>query len=74
MARVLHLFTGKDASLASTVIAGQLEAGDAVTIVLLHEAAPPTLPPAATVRRVPDDASYAQLLELIFAADHVITW
>jgi hypothetical protein len=73
MARVLHLVKGADAALALEVVAQQQAAGDALTLVLLPGA---TLTPPAgvTVRRVPDDLSWEQLLEEIFQADQVITW
>jgi len=41
---------------------------------LLGGAAAPALPAGVRVQRVPEDASYERLLELIFAADHVVTW
>ena len=34
----------------------------------------PPLPGGVEVHRVPEDASYERLLELIFAADSVVTW
>jgi hypothetical protein len=74
MSRVLHLFKGEHTREAVAVIAPQAEAGDEVTVALLGGVSPPPLPDGVTVRRVPDDASYERLLELIFAADHVVTW
>jgi hypothetical protein len=74
MAAALHLLKGGDASLALAVVAHQLEAGDRVTIALLPGASAPVLPPGVAVRRLPDDLSYDELLELVFAADHVVTW
>lgn len=73
MAAVLHLLGEGDASLAVSVIEGQLAAGDRVTVALIGEVAPP-LPPGLEVHRVPAELSYSRLLDLIFAADHVITW
>ncbi len=73
MATVLHLLGDKGASLAVPVIEGQLAAGDRVTVAAIGEA-PPPLPPGLEVHRVPANLSYSQLLDLIFASDHVITW
>lgn len=74
MAAVLHLLKAADATLARTMIERSLGAGDRVTVVLLPGAAAPPLPTGVAVHRVPDDLSYDRLLELIFEADHVITW
>lgn len=74
MATVLHLLKGSHSDLAATVIADQVTAGDRVTAVLLPGARPPPLPPAVAVRHLPEDLSYAELLELIFASDQVLTW
>jgi hypothetical protein len=74
MARALHLLKGGDVELALAAVARQLAEGDAVTVVALHGAAVPSLPAGATLRRVPDELSYDQLLEAIFEADQVIAW
>jgi hypothetical protein len=74
MASALHLLKGADAALPAAVIARQLAAGDRVTVVLLAGAEATALPPAVTVRHLPEDLSYGELLELIFDADHVVTW
>ena len=74
MAAVLHLLKATDATLARAAIEQSLGAGDRVTVVLLPGAARPALPAAVLTRRVPDELSYDQLLELIFESDHVITW
>jgi hypothetical protein len=74
MARVLHLFKGDHAAEASAVIAAQLDAGDQVTLALLDAAAPPALAGPVETHRVPADLPYDRLVELIFAADHVLTW
>ena len=72
MARVLHLLKG-DAALALEMIGQQRAAGDAVTVALLPGAAP--APPAGvSVKRVPDELGWPQLLEAIFEADQVVTW
>jgi len=74
MARALHLVKDGDVELALATVARQLAEGDAVTVVALHGAAVPSLPAGATVRRVPEEISYDQLLEAIFDAHHVIAW
>jgi hypothetical protein len=74
MARVLHVLKSAEAALALATISGQLAEGDEVSVALLHGAPVPPLPATMRVLRVPDDTSYEQLLELIFAADRVITW
>ena len=74
MARVLHLLSSRDLALPSVVIRQSVEAGDEVTLALLHGAAAGPWPDGVRTRRVPDDLSWAELLEEIFAADHVITW
>jgi len=48
--------------------------GDQVSAVFLEGSAAFELPPAVRVRRVGADLSYRELLDLIFASDHVITW
>jgi hypothetical protein len=73
MARVLHLLKGLDSALALEVIAQQQAAGDTLTLVVLPGAEVPA-PGRLTVRRVPDDLTWEQLLEAIFAADQVIAW
>ena len=74
MARVLHLLSRHDAPLVADVIGQEIDAGDDVTVALLAGVATPDLPDGIQARRVPEDLSYQQLLEEIFAADHVITW
>ena len=75
MAVVLHVLTPDSHALALPVIARQAEAGDQVTVVLVQGAAPaPPLPERVVLRRVPDDLSYRQLLDLVFAADQVMAW
>ena len=74
MATVVHLLGhGENAARALPVIAGQLAAGDAVTVAVVGPSAPP-LPPGSCVRRVPDDATWDELLDLIFAADQTFSW
>ena len=74
MAHALHLLKGDHADRAVAVIGPQIAAGDRVTVALLGGAAAPSLPAGVDVRRVPEDLSYDELLELIFAADTVVTW
>lgn len=74
MSRILHLLTGGDVALAVAVIARQAAAGDAVTVALLPGTGAPVLPAGVTARRVPDELSYPALLDLVFEADHVVTW
>jgi hypothetical protein len=74
MADMLHVLKGDHATEALAVIAAQVAAGDRVTVALLAGAAVPSLPAGVEVHRVPEDASYERLLELIFAADSVVTW
>ena len=74
MARVLHLLTRRDTPLAADVIGQEFEAGDDISVALLGGLAAPDLPDDVQARRVPEELSYQQLLEEIFAADQVITW
>jgi hypothetical protein len=74
MATVLHLLKSADATLPRTVIERHVGAGDRVTVALLSGAPAPALPPGVTIRRVSSDLSYSALLDLIFEADHVLTW
>jgi hypothetical protein len=76
MATALHLVrgAGEPPALAAAVVGRQLAAGDRVAVALLEGAPRPDLPAGVTVHRVPDELSYAALVELIFASDHVVTW
>ena len=74
MAAVLHLLKNADTALARGVIDKHVIAGDRVTVALLRGGAAPELPVGVSVRRLDLDLSYAQLLDLIFEADQVITW
>jgi hypothetical protein len=74
MAKALHLVKGDDAGLALATVSRQLAAGDTVTVVALHGAVVPAVPAGATLRRVPEELSYEQLLEAMFEADQVIAW
>ena len=74
MAAVLHLVKGSDTTLPWAVVDHHLRAGDRVTVVVLPGGAGAGLPSGVTVRSLDRDLSYAQLLELIFEADQVVTW
>ena len=73
MATVLHLIGANDTRRALPVIAGQVAAGDEVTIALVGPS-DTALPPDVTVHRVPDSLSWEQLLELIFSTDQTFSW
>jgi hypothetical protein len=74
MATVLHLVGPNDPGAALPIMAGQLAAGDAVTVAVVGPATPSPLPPGLTVHRVPAELSWAQLLDLIFTADQTFSW
>ena len=73
MAAVLHIVGQPDWSRAIDVIRGQVAAGDTVTVAVTGPGLL-ALPPGVTTHRVPADLSYDQLLDLVFAADQVISW
>jgi hypothetical protein len=73
MARFLHLLKRDSSPLAATVVEKNgREPGAEVTVVLLDDAVEP--PAHVSVRRLGGDLDYRQLLELIFASDHVVSW
>ena len=76
MARFLHLVKADSPSLAGSVIdANARESGAHVTVILLHGATPPALPPTVEIHRLaPDDLDYSAVLDLIFQSDHVVAW
>ena len=74
MAAVLHLIKASETALARAVLDRNLREGDRVTVVVLPGGAGAGLPAGVTVRSLDRDLSYAQLLELIFEADQVVTW
>jgi hypothetical protein len=76
MAAFLHILKRDSSALAAPVIdAHRREAGARVTVVLLEGAIPPAPAPGITVRRLAaGDLDYSGLLDLIFDADHVLTW
>ena len=73
MARYLHLVGGDADPLAQAVIA-RPAAGDEITVVLVDGDTPASLPPGTRLLRLGDGLDYAGLLDLIFEADHVISW
>jgi hypothetical protein len=73
MAAFLHLVGHNDPSRAVAVIAGQLAAGDAVTVAVVGPAAL-SWPPGSAVRRVPGDLTWAELLDLVLTADQTFSW
>lgn len=73
MAKVLHLLKGAEPGLAIDVITEQAAAGDQVTVVILEGIAP-RLPTAVAVRHLGTDLTYPELIDLIFAAEQVVTW
>jgi hypothetical protein len=75
MATTLHLL--KEAGLATALPVIERQSGEPdrrLTVVLLHGAPAPPLPDGVAVRRLGSDLDYAELLDLIFASDHVIAW
>lgn len=74
MAAVLHLLKGGDPALPFALIEQQVRAGDDVTVAVLPGASAPDVPTGVRIRRVSTDLSYGELVELVFAADHVVTW
>ena len=73
MATILHLVGHNDPSPALSIIAGQLAAGDSVTVAAVGPSAP-SLPAGLAVHRVPAELSWEQLLDLIFTADQTFSW
>jgi hypothetical protein len=76
MATFLHLLKADSPALAASVIESNARAaGAGVTVVLLDGSPPPAVPATVSVRRLAaGDLDYSQLLDLIFATDHVVTW
>lgn len=73
MPRVLHLLKASS-DLALATVGAAVAGGDTVTVALLPGVAAPRLPAGVTVRRVPDEASWEELFDLIFEADSVVAW
>jgi hypothetical protein len=76
MPTFLHLLKGDSSPVARSAIEAQRrEPGARVSVVLLDGAPPAPFPSDVSVRRLGDgDLDYSGLLDLIFAADHVVTW
>ena len=80
MPRVLHLLKADSSAAALPVIERQSrESGTLVTVVLIHGAPTPIVPPGVSIHRIAENGSegsltYSQLLDLIFQADSVISW
>ncbi|MBI3027904.1 MAG: hypothetical protein HYY64_00110 [Candidatus Rokubacteria bacterium] len=75
MPHVLHLLKAPVPEHALTAIEQQSrDPGTTLTVVLREDTEPPPLPSGVQVRRLPDTLTYAELLDLIFAADQVISW
>lgn len=74
MATVVHLVRGAADTLAASTIERAVDAGDHVTLVLLEGALELPHPARVAIRRVPEELSYSELLDLVFAADQVIAW
>ena len=73
MPRVLHLLR-TPSEIALAAIGAGVAGGDSVTVALLPGATTGALPAGVAVRRVPEDASWEQLFDLIFEAESVIAW
>jgi hypothetical protein len=73
MPRVLHLLKANSA-VARAAIGAAVTAGDSVTVALLPGAPDTGLPAGVRVQRVPHDASWEDLFDLIFEADSVVAW
>jgi len=75
MAAFLHLLKADASPLAGPAIAAhRREPGARVTVVVLDGPAPDLGPGVAVRRLAAGDLDYAGLLDLIFAADHVVAW
>ncbi|MBI4590111.1 MAG: hypothetical protein HY725_14860 [Candidatus Rokubacteria bacterium] len=83
MPHVLHLFKAPVPSHALSVIRRQSREPDTtLTVVLMQGAEIPPLPSGVRVQRLAEESSlpgadiltYADLLDLIFSADQVISW
>lgn len=75
MPHVLHLLKAPVQEHALAAIQRQIrEPNTTLTVVLREGTESPPLPSGVQVRRLADTLTYAELLELIFAADQVISW
>lgn len=73
MARYLHLLKADAPALARAVI-GRAAPDATITVVMLDASVPPVLPPGARLLHLGQGLDHAGLLDLIFEADHVISW
>jgi len=73
MPRVLHLLKAPS-DIARAAIGAAAAGGDTVTVALLPGGEAADLPAGVTVRRVPDEASWEELFDLIFEAESVVAW
>jgi hypothetical protein len=73
MATFLHLVGHNNPGPSAAVIAGQVAAGDVVTVAVVGPSAP-TLGPGPTVLRVPEELSWDGLLDLILTTDQTFSW
>lgn len=80
MPRVLHLVKPPVSPYALAAIQRQSSEPDTtLAVVVLHGAKPSALPSGVSVHRLGDESTpgtltYSDLLDLIFAADQVISW
>jgi hypothetical protein len=76
MAAFLHLLKRDSPPLARSIIAAHgREAEARVTVVMLDDTDAPDVPAGIAVRRLAaGDLDFNALLDLIFEADHVLTW
>lgn len=75
MPHILHLLRAPIPEHALTAIERQSrEPGTTLTVVLREGTERPPLPSGVQVRRLADTLTYAELLDLIFSADQVISW
>jgi hypothetical protein len=80
MPHVLHLLKSDPHTTALSVIERQSREPDTrITVVLLHGGGAPALPDGVRVRRLAEkgshgDLTHSELLDLIFAADSVVSW
>lgn len=74
MRKTLHLLKGTAPGALTTIAQQHGEPGTTVTVVLLHGAAAPPLPPGVAVKHVGRELGYGELLDLIFESDQVIAW
>jgi len=73
MARYLHLLKHDSPPMSAIMIdRHRREPGSEVTVIRLDGAA--AAPAGLPLRTVGADLDWAQLLDLIFASDHVVTW